>query len=109
MILDKYLVIMCKRGRYGGKTLDVRIVQKEPTLKADEVLLRLKIELPTAMFERPKLEAKTSVPIEAVPTIKITSDVTDNIAKIIKETIGLEMAVSVVEHKEEKPNEIQRI
>ncbi len=107
MIIEKYLVISAtKRNKWSSFNPKIKIMERVPTLKGNEVSLRLKLELPDAMFERPQLEATMSVPIDAVPEIKITSDVTDNIEKIIKETIGLTMNVSVIEQpKEEKEAE----
>ncbi len=106
MTITKYLIISAsKHYSYGSYKAKVRLAERVPTLKGNEVSLRLQLELPDAMFERPQLEAKMSVPVDAVPEIKITSDVTDNIEKIIKETIGLTMNVSVVEQPEDNKEE----
>lgn len=102
MTITKYLVISATKSRYGGLVGKVRMVERVPTLKGNEVSLRLSLELPNAMFERPQLEAKMEVPEEAVPEITITPEVTENIQKIIKETIGLNMVVSVIEQPKEE-------
>jgi hypothetical protein len=103
MILDKYIVIEGKESRYGSLSLTARMVERVPKLKGNEVALRLAIDLPKALFTRPTLEARMTIPDEAVPTIEITPEVTDNISKIIRESTGLTMSVNVVPF--EKPSE----
>lgn len=95
MIIQKYLII-----NYRG---NVRLAEREPKMMGNEVALRLAIELPNQLFVRPILEASMKVPAEAVPKTKINTTVTDNIQKIIKEAIGLNMVVSIIEQpKDEK-------
>ena len=105
MLLDKYIVIEGRKGRYGLLRSKVRMVEREPKLKGNEVGLRLRIDLPDALFERPTLQARMSIPEEAVPVVDISPEVTGNIEKIIKEATGLTMAVSVVPFEDEKPDE----
>ncbi len=94
MIVDKYLVIN-NRGA-------IAVREREPRLGGNEIALRLRLEIPNALFERPRLVAEMKVPATAVPKSSITVDVTDNIEKIIKDATGLTMNVSVVEHEEEE-------
>lgn len=94
MIVDKYLVINNKGS--------VTVREREPRLAGNEIALRLRMEVPGAMFERPRLYAEMKIPAEAVPKGKITTEVTDNVEKIIKEATGLNMVVSVVDHKDEE-------
>lgn len=107
MKIEKYLVISASEARYGGFNSHVKLVEREPKLKGNEISLRLNLEIPDAVFKRPKLEAKLSVPDTAVSKIAITPDVTDNIERIIKETTGLTMHVGIVEHPEPKEEEEQ--
>lgn len=93
MIVYKFLVIN-NRG-------SVKAVEREPKLAANEISLRLCLEVPASLFERPRLEATMKVPNEAVPKIKITPAVTDNVEKMIKQATGLNMVVSIVDQEEE--------
>lgn len=103
MILDKYLVIKGKKQGFRGYSATVRIVERVPTLQGNEFSLRLRLDIPDAIFERPQLSAELAVPSTSVQEIKITPDVTKKIESIIKESTGLTMNVSVIEHpKEEK-------
>ena len=94
MIIQKYLVIN-HRG-------NVRITERQPSMGGNEIALRIEMEIPNKLFERPIIVAQMKVPDEAVPRVKITPTITDNLAKIIKENIGLNMVVTVVEQPEEK-------
>lgn len=105
MRIDKYLVVKGKKNRYSGLSAQVRLVEREPSLAGDEVAVRVLIEIPDAFFKRPTLLAEMKIPDEAVPTIKLTPEVTDNVEKLIKEGTGLEMKVSLVPYKEEEPQE----
>lgn len=67
MIIQKYLVI-----KGNGS---VKVVEREPRLDRNEISLRLSLDLPSALFERPRLEASMKVPTEVVPRAKITTAV----------------------------------
>lgn len=91
MIVVKYLVIN-NRG-------SMQVKERFPNMKANEVCLRLEVSVPDELFERPLLEATLKIPKEAIPKGKITTEVTDNVQRLIKEVTGLEMHVTVVEHE----------
>jgi len=105
MKLDKYIVIEGRKDRFGYMSLKARMVERTPKLKGNEVGLRLDIDIPSALFERPTLEAKMVVPDTAVQQVEITPEVTDNIEKIIKESTGLVMAIKIVPFETEVANE----
>lgn len=94
MIVDKYLVI--------AKNGSVVIREREPRLSGNEIALRLRMEVPDGLFQRPVLLANMVVPEAAVPKGKVNVMMTDNIEKIIKEATGLTMRVTVEEQEEEK-------
>ena len=91
MIVDKYLVINSKGS--------VTVREREPRLAGNEISLRLRMDVPSAMFSRPQLYAEMKIPTEAVPKGKITTEITDNLSKIIHEATGLTMAVTVIEQE----------
>lgn len=101
MIITQYIIVGGAKSRYGGLTPKLRLVQKVPTLKGNEFSLRLQLDIPDAIFKRPQLSAELTVPDTAVSSININPDVTKKIESIIKETTGLTMNVSVIEHEEE--------
>jgi hypothetical protein len=59
------------------------------------------LEIPEAIFRRPRIHADIVIPSETVLPDKITVDMTGNIEEAIKSVTGLEMRVSVVEPPEE--------
>lgn len=98
MRIYKFLIIN-SRG-------NVTIRERQPRLAGNEIALKLSLEVPDELFTRPVLEAKMSIPKDAVPKATITPQITDNIEQIIKEATGLNMIVSVIEHPQEKEEEI---
>jgi hypothetical protein len=94
MITIKYLVIN-HRG-------NVTVREREPRMAGNEVALRLELNIPDKLFQRPVLEARMSLPAESIPSTKITPKIVDNIEKIVKEATGLNIAVNLVAHPEEE-------
>lgn len=92
MIIIKHLVINSRRN--------VTIREKPPKLKGNEICLKLELDIPNAIFERPLLVARMNVPASAVPQVTIDTKITDNIEKIIKAQTGLSMVVSILEEEE---------
>lgn len=96
MTISKYIVINSRGG--------AKITGREPRLNANEISLRIYLEVPNAMFERPRLEAIMKVPVEAIPRAKITTSLSDNVEKLIKQATGLTMKVNIIDQKEENKN-----
>ena len=74
-----------------------RITVKKPWLDWDEVAVLLEIELPDALFQRPRLEAKITVPDEAARSDTIQAVVADNVQEAIEQATRLTFSVAVVE------------
>lgn len=104
MRIDKYIVISAtKRYSYSSLSPHIKLVERTPTLKGNEVALRLQIEIPDAFFQRPILDAKFQIPKDAVPTVTISPEMIGDIEKLVKEKVGLDIHIGLVEHPEEKP------
>lgn len=93
MFVSKYLVINSRGG--------AKITEREPRLNGNEISLRISLEIPNALFERPRLEAVMKIPVEAIPRTKIVPSLSDNVEKLIKEATGLTMKVNIIDQKEE--------
>lgn len=102
MILTKYVVIT-KMGRDYSPTYKAEMKERLPNLAGNQIAMKLSIEVPSGIFEKPLLEAVMKIPQEAVPKVTITADVTTNIERIIKDQLGLDMKVGIVEHEKEMP------
>lgn len=79
-----------------------RLTKGRPSLYADEISMQLNMELPDALFRKPRLEASIKIPEEAVQTEVINSDVTDNISEAIKSSTGLDVVIRIVNPEEDE-------
>lgn len=100
MIVSTYLVVT--------KTGSVTVRSRPPALAGNEIGVHIELDVPSELFQRPILEAKMKIPTEAVPRVKITPQITDNVQKIIKEATGLNMVVSIVEQPKEDGKPLPR-
>jgi hypothetical protein len=73
-----------------------------PSLWVDDVAIKLVLEVPNALFEKPRLEAKVTIPKEAVVTEIINAETVDNVEELVKSKIGLDLKVNVVKPEEEQ-------
>lgn len=80
-------------GSVRGKP-SVRVSKGKPSTSANEVAIKLDVKLPVALFLRPDLEAKLTVPAEKVP-FTISPEMTTNIAEAIRQSTGLAVVLSV--------------
>lgn len=73
-----------------------RLTKGKPALDWNEVTILLDIELPNALFDKPRLEAKITVPDEAAVSGVIESVVAENVQEAIEQATGLTFSVVVV-------------
>ena len=78
-----------------------RISVGKPALSWDEVSIRLEVNLPDALFTRPGLEAKISIPEEAANKEIITSDVIENVKEAIETATKLTFSINVIKDDED--------
>ncbi len=74
-----------------------RITASRPGLGWDEISIALELNLPNALFERPRLKAKITIPDEAVRTEIIDSVITDNVQEAIEKATGLTFSIDVIQ------------
>ncbi len=96
-----YLVIQGKPQRgYTDKSKApiepgaMRITKQKPDTAADEIAVRVVMEIPEALFRRPSLEASITIPAGSSRDAVITAEVQSNIAAIIREQTGLTVTIS---------------
>lgn len=94
-----------KKGPYSHSELSARLTKTAPRLNVGEIAVKVKVDLPKELFERPMLEANITVPKESVPKSIIDATVQDNVEKVIKEVTGAEIKFTLVDTTEEKPDE----
>lgn len=79
-------------ARYNG--LVARVGQTSRSRRrAGEIALKLHIEVPASLFERPELQAKIVVP-DATPAV-IDATVAENITNIIRRETGVDVKLTV--------------
>ena len=96
MKIKKYLTIN-SRG-------SMRITQGKPSLSWDEVSVRLNVDLPDEIFNRPRLEASITIPQEAVSPEIISAETIQNTKEAIEQATGLTFDIKVIK-KEETEND----
>lgn len=93
MKFKKWLTINSRGG--------CRITKGKPGLDWDEVAIQLEIELPDALFKKPRLEAKITVPDEAAASETIRAVVAENVQEAIEQATGLTFSVAVASQPED--------
>lgn len=79
-----------------------RLTKSKPGVDCNEVSIQLEINLPDALFAKPRLEAKITVPDEAAATEIIESVVSDNVQDAIEQATGLTFSISVVKEDDKE-------
>jgi len=96
-----YLIVKytpCGNGLLGVKP-SVRVAKNVPRLDANEIALKLRLDLPDELFKRPQLEASITVPRNAVTTAVVSAEVGDNIREVVRQQLGIDLTINVVEQK----------
>lgn len=96
-----YLCIRKYGHSYNPKYL-FRVTKTSPSLDKNEIALRIEVNVPDAVFEKPQLEATINVPEEAVNAPVISAEVVDNVEEIIKQNTGFEVKLNLVKPEEEE-------
>lgn len=92
--LQPYLVITDNARTWG-----YRISKTYPKLEANEIVIRLNLEIPKVYFEKPTLQAKIALPkIEAQ---KIEAETISEIEEHIKQGLGVNVNLTLLEESEE--------
>lgn len=101
-----YLTIACpnvrKSPRYPGSwKSSARISVNKPAVSSDEIAVKVEIELPATLFQRPNLEARIKVPERAVQPPHIALEVIDDIERMIHQNTGFTVKLVQVDGKED--------
>ena len=107
MIVSAYLVVQGRRPKYRPRDTTerepgaLRLTKTRPQTAADELAVKLEIEIPDSLFIKPTLEARIQVADTVSGGPVITTEVVDNLAEIIRERTGLAVKLSAVEEGEQ--------
>lgn len=85
-----------KRGSFWHKGA-VSLTIAKPATSANEVAIKINLQLPDALFDTPQLQASIIVPDNAVTKPVLDAEVQDNIADALSEQLGVNVNVTVDE------------
>lgn len=103
IVVERYLVVGSKKVNNWSKARrkpQARLSVGVPALKSHEVAVKLHLELPEELFDRPQLQASIRVPDGAVAPTVIDTEVLDNIEEVIRREAGLDLTISLVSEDE---------
>lgn len=98
MLATFYLVVQGKRTRLSHSPIatgTIRVAKRKPPVKADEIAVRIQMEIPDAFFLKPTLQASLSLPAGKPMGAVIDCQVRDNIAQAIEKISGLQVHLTV--------------
>lgn len=98
-----YLIIRCYEVRYGPSAYELKIdraTQRKPALAADEVALKVRVQLPVALFLKPTLSASIKVEGET-PTLELDTETVTSIEDLIRSAVGLDVELNVISPDDE--------
>lgn len=92
MKVDKYLCITAKGA--------ARLLSSRPkSLAATEIMVKLKLEVPDALFKKPTFEATIKVDPSLSTQVTINVDTIHNIEKVLRDQLGLNITIEKVDTK----------
>lgn len=95
-----YLAIAVNRRGYiqpGMWKTSAKVSLGKPALGKDEIAVKVYVELPASLFQRPQLEARIAVPDHAVTPLEVDMETRDNIADLIAQNTGFDVRLVPVE------------
>lgn len=100
-----YVTISCpnvrKSPRFPGSwKTSARVSVNKPAVSSDEIAVKVAIELPATLFQRPNLEARITVPERAVQPPTISLEVIDDIERMIVANTGFDVKLVQVGGRE---------
>lgn len=94
--LDGSFYLVARRAERPYNSLSLRLSRRKPALDPGEVAIRVRLELPDALFARPRLEARIAVPADQVSRPTINAAVVENIREALQQQLGVDLQIAVV-------------
>lgn len=64
--------------------------------------MRLELDIPDQLFDRPFLQGSITIPKDAVSAPVIDASIVDNVQEVIKQQTGVEVRLNVISPSEEQ-------
>jgi len=108
MNVERYLVVSAKKS-YGSYTCNgVRVVTNKPALSRGEKMIKLRMELPDALFAEPELVATITIPEDKVNRPVIDAETLDNVKEVLENQTGLSISIALVEAKSSDRTKVKK-
>lgn len=79
-------------NKYTDGKPSVRVSKGMPTLDKTEIAILMHVDLPLALFRRPRLTASLVVPDDSAPVV-ITPELESNITRVLQEQLGITLRI----------------
>lgn len=77
----------------GWEAGAIKSSKNKPPTGKDEVAVKITLDLPDSLFERPQIEARIEIPKDSVTPPKVDAEVQDNIAEVLTSQLGMKVHV----------------
>lgn len=94
MVIHRWLAITSEGG--------VGVSVNPPSLGPGAIAMRITIEVPKALFTKPHLEARITVPASAGMPTTISAETVSNIENAVRQATGLMLSVRVAPDDDQK-------
>lgn len=92
-----YLIL--KRPAKSYRDLLARVDTRVPALAVGEIALKLEVNVPVGLFQRPQLKASITIPEDKVTPSVLSASVLDNVKEVLEQQTGMDISIAVVEHE----------
>ncbi len=93
--VETWIKITKSKARWGKLTL--KLFTKKPSCAQNEIAIKLKVDVPAALFDKPNFEVKLDIDPNNYVSSKtniIDVDMQDNIAEILQANLGINVHVT---------------
>lgn len=103
MKVECYLRVKAKKSNYARdienpdyfKSTELKISRNKPDTAADEIAVKLELDIPNSLFVKPTLNFKMTIPEAAVSLPVLEAEAQENLAELLQEQLGQRIHLSV--------------
>lgn len=103
MKISCYLKVQAKKNEYRREITDsdyfipgsLTVTKSKPNTSANEIAVKLDIEIPNSLFVKPTLNFEMTIPEDSVAIPVLNVEAQQNLAELLSEQIGQRVHLSV--------------
>ena len=80
--------------------VDLKVSKNKPDTNANELAIKLDLDIPNSLFMKPSLNFKMSIPEGAASFPVMEANVTDNLAQLLADELGQKVHLTVSDGEE---------